>query len=180
MTWNPPNLLTVLRIALTPSIAWAIAAQRYGAALVLVMIAGLTDGLDGYLARRFGWMSRIGGYLDPIADKSLLVTIFLSLGIAGALPVWLVVLVMVRDVMILTLSAIGYLRYKMRDFRPSYWGKLSTFIQILTVVVALTDRAFPGPGLDGLLRAGVFATAAATGWSGVHYLWVAHVRWRAV
>lgn len=178
MTWNPPNLLSLLRLLLAPVVAWLIGHARYPEALVVFWVAGVTDMLDGYLARRFQWGSRLGTYLDPLADKVLLVVVFISLGVAGALPEFLVLLVLGRDVLILAMCGIAYSLWGMTDFAPSFWGKLSTTIQILTVLVVVALRAYPGPILEALSMAGIALTTLGTAWSGLHYVWIATLRWR--
>ena len=94
-----PNLITVFRFLLVPPLVWLLLNDRFGAALVVFGVAGFSDGLDGFLAKRFHWTSRIGALLDPLADKLLLIASFVTLGWLGWIPVWLVVLVCLRDVL---------------------------------------------------------------------------------
>ena len=163
-----PNLLTSARIFLTPVIVLALIEDRCIQAFWLSLIAGFTDTADGYVARRMGDTSRIGAYLDPIADKFLLTALYLCFGVAGLTPWWLVWLVVGRDVMILTLVAGGYLWKGIRDFPPSIWGKLSTLLQIAASLAVISLCAFGvAPAfVEGLL----YVTAVATFWSGLHYL----------
>jgi cardiolipin synthase len=132
--------------------------------------AGITDGLDGALARRFGWQSKLGAMLDPLADKTMMVLGYLVFGLTGAVPLWLALVVLGRDALIL-LAAIGALLLtSIRDFPPSRWGKLSTFVQLVTCGVVLVVNAWPGP-FDWLFWPAILTTAAATIWSGIHYAW---------
>ena len=98
---NIPNALTLARIILVPLIVWLIITHEMAAAFVLFLLAGLSDAADGYLAKRFGWHTELGAYLDPIADKALLVSIYVTLGFANHLPVWLVIAVVSRDILII-------------------------------------------------------------------------------
>jgi cardiolipin synthase (CMP-forming) len=172
-----PNLFTLLRLALTPVIALAILDQRFRDALLLCMLAGVSDGIDGQLARRFNWQSRAGAILDPLADKALLMIVFISLGIAWAIPRWLVWLVVGRDAMILLMAVCALAFTKIRVFPPSWWGKVSTTVQLCSAVTFMAARAWPHPVFGVLVPLGIVLTAAATLWSGLHYAWLG---WRAV
>jgi cardiolipin synthase (CMP-forming) len=97
---NIPNALTLVRIILAPLIVWLIIAHEFTAAFVLFVLAGLSDAAEGYLAKRFGWQTELGAYLDPIADKALLVSIYFTLGLTSHLPVWLVIAVVSRHILI--------------------------------------------------------------------------------
>jgi len=164
-----PNLLSISRLALAGPAIHAILIGRWRAAAVLLAAAATTDGLDGLLARRWSTATRLGAYLDPIADKALLSGAFLALGIAGALPWWLVGLVFGRDVLILAGALLAMRLKRRRDFPPSRWGKLSTLIQVLTGGVALLSRAWPEGRLTPALAVLVWLAAAATLWSGLDY-----------
>lgn len=171
MRWkNLPNLLTLSRLVLVPFAVAAIAADNYRRALVLFLIAASTDGLDGFLARRFGWQTRLGAYLDPIADKTLLNGAWLALGIAGAAPIWLVAVIFGRDLLILVMVAAALLFTKVRTFPPSVWGKISTFFQIVGALVALVHLAIPRPELQAIARPLFWIVAIATVWSGADYV----------
>ena len=139
---NPANLATFARLALAPWIAVAMSHELPLRALVLFCIAGLTDVVDGGLARRFGWTTAAGAYLDPIADKMLLSTVFICLAEWGALPWWFVAVVFGRDVLILAASAFALAFTRLRKFPPSFWGKLSTFLQILTATSWMSQAPF--------------------------------------
>jgi len=164
-----PNLLSISRLALAGPAIHAILSGRWRWATVLLVAAAITDGLDGLLARRWNAATRLGAYLDPIADKALLSGAFLALGIAGALPWWLVGLVLGRDVLILAGALVAMRLKRRRDFPPSVWGKLSTLIQVLTGGVAGLSRAWPEWGLTPALAVLVWLAAAATLWSGLAY-----------
>jgi cardiolipin synthase len=166
---NLPNLLTFARLLMAPLVALSILGGAYGRALVWLFAAGITDALDGWLARRFGWSTRFGELLDPVADKVLLVTVYVSMGIAGLVPPWLVWLVVARDVSMLGFAGFALLLTKQRQFAPSPWGKLSTLTQIATGMFAIGSRAFGGAFLGSIAYAMVFVTAAATAWSGIDY-----------
>lgn len=168
---NLANLFTLLRLALVPFVIEAIVDGRHGAALVLFIVAGLTDVADGAAARRLGLVTRSGAYLDPIADKCLLSGVFLALAAARLVPWWFVAVVLGRDLYILVGVAIFLLASPVRKFPPSVWGKLSTFIQIGTAVVYMTRNLHVIPGLDVLASATLWLCAGSTLWSGIHYTW---------
>ena len=126
-----PNLLTAARLALTPYLFWLMVRHQYRTIIPWFIVIGVTDVVDGFLARRFQASSRLGAYLDPIADKVLLSGTFLVLALTGAMETWLAVVVLGRDVLILGAAGVLYLATGRRNFPPSPWGKLSTFVQIL-------------------------------------------------
>ena len=173
-----PNLLTCVRIALTPVIVFALIASNCRDAFWLSLFAGLTDAADGYLARRMGYETRIGAYLDPIADKVLLTALYFCFGVADLVPWWLVWLVVGRDLMILSLAAAGLLWKGIRDFPPTIWGKLSTLLQIATSLSVISGCAYSLS--PTIVNCFLYATAITTAWSGLHYLGRAVVSARAV
>lgn len=176
----PSNQLTVLRLVFIPFVILAVLYNQYRAAFVLVMIAGVTDGMDGLLARRLGQQTTLGRYLDPIADKLLLNSAFLALGAVHEIPLWVVILVLSRDVIIVTTAAVIVLASGMnRLFPPSISGKASTLAQVATVLLTLFAALFPAPLLIGLQQAGVYATALLTLVSGLQYAWRTADRLRA-
>lgn len=158
---------------MTPVVAVAIVQQRYRAAFWWLVAAGVTDALDGWLARRFGGVSRLGALLDPVADKALLVAGYVALAAAGIVPVWLAALVVGRDAAILGFASLMLALGRRRKFPPSVWGKLSTFWQIFTGSFALGVRAFGVETFSPVLPWLFGLTAAATVWSGLHYAWKA-------
>jgi len=126
-----PNLLTAARLALTPYLFFLMVEHRYRTIIPLFIIIGVTDVADGFLARRFRASSRLGAYLDPLADKVLLSGTFLVLALTGAIEAWLAVVVLGRDVLILGAAGVLYLATARRNFPPSPWGKFSTFVQVV-------------------------------------------------
>lgn len=171
-----PNLITGFRIALVWPVFWLVSSGDFAAALFLAAIAGISDAVDGYLAKRFGWESRLGGLLDPLADKLLLLAGFLALTLIGDLPAWLLTLVIGRDVVIVC-GAVAY-HNLIGPFKaqPSGLSKLTTLVQILFVLVELLRLAWI-PGLPGQ-REFLWLTAALTVVSGLHYVLVWSLRAR--
>jgi cardiolipin synthase len=166
---NPPNILTCARFLLTPWIIASLVAADCSRAFWLSCIAGATDAADGFLARRFGWETRLGTYLDPIADKFLLTSLYLCFGFSQLAPMWLVALVVGRDILILVMAAAGLLFSARRDFPPTLWGKISTVLQIAGAVVFLGACTSPEVVPDGLIRLAEASVGIATAWSGIHY-----------
>jgi len=173
---NLPNLITVGRIFCVPFIVWAITVGQYQLAFWLFVAAGISDAVDGFLAKHFEAKSELGAYLDPLADKALLMSIYVTLGIAGQLPPWLVIAVVSRDIMILGAVIVAWLVEKPIAIQPHIVSKLNTLAQILLVIAVLASDAFV---LDwGLFREGlVFAVAVLTGLSAAFYLaaWMRHM-----
>src|SRR2546422_2193045 len=128
--WTAPNQLTLLRLLFVPFIAIAVLEQSYGWALAIFIIAGISDALDGLLARALQQRTVLGQYLDPIADKLLLSTMFIVLSIVHKIPWPVTILVFTRDAFILVVSALLFMIVQYRDFRPSVYGKINTLAQI--------------------------------------------------
>lgn len=137
-----PNLITLARILLVPVMVWAIAAGEMQVAFALFLLAGLSDLIDGFLAKRFNMATELGAYLDPLADKALIVSIYVTLGIAGAIPRWLVILVVSRDIMIVSAVILSWLVNKPVRLKPHMVSKLNTVAQILLALVVLASLAF--------------------------------------
>jgi cardiolipin synthase (CMP-forming) len=137
-----PNLLTLVRIVLTPFILIELSRGQYMIGGWTFGGAAFTDILDGMLARRFGAQSKVGQYLDPIADKILLTCIYAGLAMGGAVPLWIVLLIIGRDLWILVLSAVALRFTEFRNLQPSFWGKASTFFQIMAAVSVMAGRAY--------------------------------------
>ncbi|MBU6198983.1 MAG: CDP-alcohol phosphatidyltransferase family protein [Xanthomonadaceae bacterium] len=176
-----PNALTVLRMALVVPLAWLIRDARYDWAVVVAAIAGLTDALDGFLAKRCGWQSWLGGLLDPIADKLMLVTCFLTLGLVGAHPAWLTWLVVGRDVVIVAGAMAWHGLIGRIHAQPTHLSKLTTCVQILYVLMQLLHLSswldLPAHLLDVMIG----LTAVLTAVSGLQYVVVwsgKALRWR--
>jgi len=168
---NIANLLTLARLAAVPFAVHAILTYQHGRALAIVLVAGLTDTVDGALARRFGMATSVGAYLDPIVDKLFLSAVYISLAMIGSVPWWLVIETFSRDFLILALSGAAILFLRMRRFPPSIWGKTSTFLQILCALVVMIANANPDSVAAWWARALFWPVAILTGWSGIHYLW---------
>lgn len=165
-----PNLITGLRILLVAPFLWFLFKEAYGPALLLFSLAGLSDALDGFLAKRYGWTSELGGLLDPLADKILLIGAILTLAWLGELPVWLAVLVVARDGIIVGGAVLYHLRIERFQAAPLLISKLNTLLQLLlTGAVILHYGLLPLPAwlLAGLL----YLTALTTVWSGAVYVW---------
>ena len=166
-----PNQLTFLRLCIIPFLVIAILDGRYRTAAVLFFIAGITDGLDGLLARLLHQRTVLGQYLDPVADKLLLSTLFLVLNYQGLIPRRVTVLVFGRDLGILVVSAILYVSAGMRDFRPSIYGKANTLTQIIALVTVLISRFYAPGYIVAVRNFSLDATIALTIFSGFHYAW---------
>jgi cardiolipin synthase (CMP-forming) len=173
---NLPNLISLGRLLLVPLAISLILEGSYWAAFWIFVVAGVSDALDGFIAKRFDRRTRLGALLDPVADKVLLVSLYVTLGIAGQLWAWLVVLVVFRDIMIvggfLLLQAIATIS---KPFQPLFISKVNTGVQVALVGYVLARRGIGAdPGLiDGILGIAVAATTLA---SGLTYL----VRWARI
>lgn len=168
-----PNLLTLLRICMAPFLVVAVLDGRYGLGFGLFVAAGLTDALDGALARILRQRSMLGHYLDPVADKLLLSTLFLVLMYRGLIPAAVTVLVLGRDVGILLVSAILYAAAGRREFSPSLFGKANTVVQICAVAAVLLHQLTAVRWVAVLRTGALDATIALTVVSGLHYAWTA-------
>jgi cardiolipin synthase len=169
---SAPNLLTLIRICLAPFLVAAILEGHFLLSFWLFIAAGLTDALDGALARWLKQRSTFGAYLDPVADKLLLSTLFLVLLYKGLMPTTVTVLVFGRDVGILLVSALLYAAVGRREFNPSIWGKANTLAQIAAVAAVLLRQVTPEWHWVAVFRAvALDATIALTVISGLHYAW---------
>jgi cardiolipin synthase len=164
-----PNLITAVRIALAPFIGMAVARDDFRLAFLLFVIAAASDSLDGWLARRFHWVTRTGALLDPLADKFLIATFFIGLGVSRALPPWMVALVLSRDLLILGFAAWALAFRGLRDMPPRPSGKLCTFLQFATAAGAVTARLWPASPLLALYPVVFWSAVAATAGSGIDY-----------
>ena len=171
-----PNLLTVLRICLAPFLVAAILENRFGLSFALFVVAGLTDALDGLLARVLKQRTALGQYLDPIADKLLLSTLFLVLMYKGLMPTTVTVLVFGRDVGILLVAAVLYAVVGRREFGPSIFGKANTVAQVTAVAVVLLHQLTIAKWVVILRLVALDATVGLTVASGLHYAWIASHR----
>ena len=169
-----PNLICVVRIILVWPIVVALLDGRYGLALVLILVAGASDGLDGFLAKHFNWQSRMGGLLDPLADKLLLVSVFVALSMTGLVPLWLTAVVISRDLIIVSGGVVYQWLVEPVQPEPSVASKLNTGIQLLYALAVISHRTSGIPAPEFLIIAGaaVFVTSTVSGldyvvrWSG--------------
>ena len=139
---NLPNLITIARILLVPVMVWAIAAHEMRFAFGLFLVAGLSDAVDGFLAKRFNMTSELGAYLDPLADKVLIMSIYVALGITDAIPRWLVILVVSRDLLIVGGIMLAWILGNPMKVKPLWVSKLNTVAQILYAGVVLAALGF--------------------------------------
>ncbi len=166
-----PNLITFLRLLLAVPLVLLLLNRQYSAALVVLVVAGLSDGIDGFLARRYNSLSRLGAILDPLSDKVLLVSAYVTLGWLGDLPLWLVGLVMLRDVVIVAGAVAYQLLFNYVEIEPTSVSKINTLFQILLLLLVLVVKgAYPMAAIwvDTL----VYTVAFTTLYSGSHYVWV--------
>jgi cardiolipin synthase len=173
-----PNLITFLRFLLTVPVVYLLLTREFSGALLLFGVAGVSDGLDGYLAKRYHWQSRLGSILDPLADKGLLVSSFLCLGWLGLLPYWLVAAVILRDLVIVGGALYYHFRVEPLRAEPRLISKLNTLLQILLVLLVVCD-AGPLPLPDLLIEGLVWATLGTTLLSGLDYVKVWYGRARS-
>ena len=166
-----PNIISLLRLLAVIPVVYLLLEQEYGWALLVFVVAGLSDGLDGFLAKHFGWSSHLGGVLDPLADKVLLVACFLVLGALSLIPVWLVAAVVFRDLLIVGGAVLYNYRVEEVEAAPTLSSKLNTLLQILLVVLVIAD-AGPTPLPEGLIRSLVWACLATVVVSGIQYVWI--------
>jgi cardiolipin synthase (CMP-forming) len=169
MPINLPNLLTIIRILLTPLFVIVLLKDLFGPALLIFSIAGISDGLDGFIARYFNQRTTLGAYLDPIADKLLLMSAFVSLAILKIVPSWVTVIVISRDVLIVMGIAIFTLTEKKYKIKPSFISKITTVAQITTVILALVNLHVVGYSV--LMGTLFWVTAGLTIVSGLHYIY---------
>src|SRR5579859_2330739 len=165
-----PNQLTFLRLGFLPFFVILLFYKRFSWALAILFVAGLTDGLDGLLARSLNQKTALGAFLDPIADKLLLSSSFVVLALGGEIRWWLTILVLGRDVLILTTAAVILLTAGYRSFPPSIYGKLTTTLQIILVFTVLAAAVFHHPVFLLARRLLVYVVAGFTVFSGFHYI----------
>lgn len=173
---NIPNLITIGRILLVPLTVWLIISEAFGFAWLAFVAAGVSDGVDGYLARRLNQRSELGAYLDPLADKALMVSIYVSLGFLKLLPAWLVILVVSRDILIVGAVILAWVIGKPMPVVPLMVSKVNTAAQIVFAALVLGVLAL-GVQLDAALMAMMVIVAVLTAASGALYLreWVRHM-----
>ena len=171
-----PNLITLGRAILVPIVFWLLVSGQIQGAFVLFVIAGISDAVDGFLAKRFGWQTELGAYLDPLADKCLLVSIFIALGVLGELPSWLVIAVVSRDILIVIAVVLSWLLGNPVHIKPLIVSKANTVAQIVLAATVLADEGF-GLGLETWRFVVMWATAGLTLASLMAYMraWLAHM-----
>ena len=172
-----PNLITGLRLVLLPVVWYYIWQREYELALLVGFFASASDAVDGWLARKLKAESRFGAIAYPIADKLLLSGSYATFWIAREIPAWICAIVIGRDLLILLVAVLVWRFSKVRDFPPSVWGKLSTFVQIMAGLVILAGRSLGSDIYIHRLETPVlWVCAAVTLWSGQHYAWTVYRR----
>lgn len=171
-----PNFITVARFIMVPLIILAMINGEMLAAFLLFMLAGISDGLDGFIARHFNQRSELGSWLDPVADKFLLVSVFIMLGWLGELPSWLVIFAVSRDALIVGAVVLSSLLDNPVEMRPLLVSKANTMVQIVLLILVLADLAGIGQ-LDGIVRWMIYVVAGLTIASASAYLvtWLRHM-----
>jgi cardiolipin synthase len=172
---NIPNSLTLMRILLVPLVVWLTITGEPTAAFVLFVVAGISDAADGFIAKRYGWQTELGSYLDPIADKALLVTLYVTLGLEDHLPVWLVIAVVSRDVLIVGAFLLSWVLDRKVAIEPLPISKVNTFAQIVLVGLVLAELGV-GLGLSDIMQGMIWLTGFLTVASAGAYFW----RWLAL
>jgi cardiolipin synthase (CMP-forming) len=173
---NLPNFITIGRILLVPITVWLIISSDFSLAFIAFVVAGISDGVDGFIARRLNQRSELGAYLDPVADKALLVSIYVTLGLLKFLPAWLVILVVTRDVLIVGAVVLAWVVNKPMPVSPSMASKVNTVGQIVLAGVVLGLLGL-NMSLDPLVFTGFAFVAILTFGSGALYMhaWVKHM-----
>lgn len=171
-----PNIITIGRIILVPFTIWLIVTGQFFLAFTVFIIAGISDGVDGFIAKRFNLSTRLGAYLDPLADKLLLVSIYLALGFLGTIPSLLVITVVSRDFMIVGAVILSWVLDKPIEMKPLWISKINTTGQILLAGLVLAGLGF-GFSVDIVIVVGGIAVGILTILSGAAYMrdWVAHM-----
>jgi len=137
-----PNLITVIRVLIVPVVIWLIIHGAHTPAFALFLLAGVSDAIDGFLARHYDWRTELGAYLDPVADKLLLVGIYVTLGLLGHIPAWLVIAVVSRDVLIVGAVMLSWMLDRAVEVRPSKISKANTAGQIVLAGIVLAQLGF--------------------------------------
>jgi cardiolipin synthase len=171
-----PNFITIARLLSVPLIVWLMIADRYMEAMLLFVAAGISDAADGFIAKRFGATSELGAYLDPLADKALLVSVFVTLGLKGALPPWLIILAVSRDILIIGGIILSYILGNPMEVKPLLVSKANTAAQIVLIALVLGDQSGANV-VQPLLVGTVITVAGLTVASAAAYLveWVRHM-----
>jgi len=167
--WTVPNQITLLRLGFIPVFLILISYEEYKWALLVLVVAGLSDGFDGLLARALNQRSALGAYLDPIAGKLLLSSSFVILAFEKKVAWWLTIIVLSRDILILIVAAVILLISGYRPFPPSIFGKLTTMFQIILVFTVVLGAAYPFAFVEQINRALIYVVAALSAFSAFHY-----------
>lgn len=173
---NVPNFITLARVLSVPVIFWLLVNGNSRIAFFVFLCAGISDAVDGYLAKRFNWTTELGAYLDPLADKLLIVSIYIALGVSRELPLWLVIAVVSRDILILLAVLVSWLMDHPVRIKPLAVSKINTAAQLVLAATVLADGGF-GLGLATTRLVLVWVTGALTILSLVAYLkaWLLHM-----
>jgi cardiolipin synthase len=173
---NIPNFITLARVLSVPVIFWLLVSGNSRVAFFVFLLAGISDAVDGYLAKRFNWTTDLGAYLDPLADKLLIVSIYIALAVSHAIPLWLVIAVVSRDILILLAVLISWLMDHPVRIKPLIVSKVNTAAQLVLAATVLADGAFDF-GLETTRLALVWITAVSTILSLIAYLkaWLLHM-----
>lgn len=171
-----PNFITIARLLIVPMVIVMMTQGNWQTAFILFVIAGISDGLDGFIARQFDMRSEFGAHIDPLADKALMISIFATLAIIGDLPVWFAVLVVFRDVMILAAVMLSWVMERPVKIRPLMVSKLNTAAQIAFAAMILATKSF-GIDMGALNQAALMLVAFLTIASAAAYLttWLRHM-----
>jgi cardiolipin synthase len=171
-----PNIITIGRIFTVPVMIWLIVTANLLGAFVLFVVAGLSDALDGYLARRFNWQTELGAYLDPIADKALLTTVYAALTFHGYTPIWLGIAVVTRDVLIVGAVVLAWLLDRPIDVRPLLIGKINTVLQVVVAAMVLAEYGL-ALGWMRFITPFLWVTGLMTALSALFYMvgWLRHM-----
>lgn len=170
-----PNLLTLARIGLVPWLVVLLQEQQYGWSLAVFLVAGVTDGLDGYIAKKFNAQTYLGSILDPLADKILLVTSYIMLSVSGLIPFWLMVVVVFRDLVIVGGNLLLTLFFSSMEMRPLFISKLNTCMQILYIVLVLAALSWQIE-YQAILHIIGIVVAVTSVLSGLAYVYIGSVK----
>jgi cardiolipin synthase (CMP-forming) len=167
--WTVPNQITLLRLGFLPIFLIFISYEHYKWASLVLVVAGLSDGIDGLLARRLNQRSSLGAYLDPIADKLLLSSSFIILAFKQKIAWWLTIIVLSRDILILVVAVVILLISGYRPFPPSLFGKLTTMLEIILVFAVVLTAAYPNERIASVIPLLIYIVAASAIFSALHY-----------
>jgi len=172
-----PNLISITRLFLVPLCIWLISTNKTMLAFIVFVVAGITDAVDGFLARQFNMGSQLGTYLDPLADKALLVSIYVTFAVLAEIPVWLPILVVSRDVLIVGGVLLAWMLGAPVAMHPRRISKLNTVAQIMLAAIVLGDLAFGGAGLSEIRDVMVYVVGFLTLASAIFYAldWSKHI-----